>query len=74
MNLITSTQAAEIAGITPSTFRTLAHKHTTKTPVPQPAATAGSLTHPVHLYDRAEIEAWAATRNRKRGANPHKQS
>lgn len=63
-DLITSTQAAAISGITPSTFRTLLARGTnTKHPVPQPVMRVAR----VALWQRAEIEQWAATRDRKRG-------
>lgn len=63
MDLITSNQAAQIANIQPSTFRTLVTR--AKSPVPPPVVhgTQGR----VSLWNRAEIEAWAATRDRKPG-------
>ena len=65
-DLIGSTEAAEIAGVSASTFRTLvARGQDVKDPVPRPVvmATRGRTT----LWDRSAIEAWAATRDRKRG-------
>lgn len=63
-DLITSAQAAAIAGITSSTFRTLLARGTnTKDPVPQPVMRVAR----VALWQRADIEQWAATRDRKRG-------
>lgn len=68
LDLIGSTEAAQVAGITPPTFRTLAAKHTTKNPVPTPAINGarGQRT----MWHRSDIESWAATRDRTRGAAP----
>lgn len=68
-DLITSAEAAAIAGISPSTFRTLtARGQHTKTPVPAPAFTASK--GQASLWHRVDIERWAATRDRSRGRPP----
>jgi hypothetical protein len=69
LDLIGSTEAARIAGISPSTFRDLAAKgDAVKSPVPTPAiqGTQGTAS----LWHRADIKAWAATRDRQRGTSP----
>lgn len=64
MDLIGSTEAAEIAGVTPSTFRTLVAKgDAAKVPVPKPVAALPRQT----LWRRKDIERWAASRDRARG-------
>ena len=64
MDLIGSTEAAELAGVTPSTFRTLVAKgKAAKDPVPAPAVTLPRQT----LWKRKDIERWAASRDRVRG-------
>lgn len=67
-DLIGSAEAATIAGVTPSTFRTLVASTTPKDPVPPPIV-RGSQGHRT-LWDRAAIEAWAAQRDRRRGRAP----
>lgn len=53
--LITAAEAAEIAGITPSTFRAYMARG-------QAGIPAGVEIGDRRFYYRAEIEAWAATR------------
>ena len=63
LDLITSTEAARIAGIQPSTFRQLLVR--AKSPVPPPVVHGG--LGRTNLWHRADIEEWAASRDRKRG-------
>lgn len=66
LDLITSSEAAAIAGITPGTFRDLVTKRDrSKSPIPAPVI-EGSRGRPA-LWDRATIIEWAATRDRSTG-------
>lgn len=65
LDLIGSTEAAQIAGIQPSTFRTIAAKQTTKDPIPAPVIEGARGQRA--MWHRSEIEAWAKTRDRTRG-------
>lgn len=68
VDLIGSTEAARIAGIKPSTFRTIRANKNTKTPVPKPVVTG--LPGAAVFWRREDIEAWAATRDRSTGREP----
>jgi predicted DNA-binding transcriptional regulator AlpA len=62
-DLISTATAAQIAGVTPSTLRSLAARASTKCPPPKPIRIDARST----VWVRSEVEAWAESRDRKRG-------